>query len=248
MRRPMPSPFLPGDLDAPSGGLSNRLPLRVGEAVAHSLREVYRPVRRALRVAVTGGIGSGKSTFSRALGELPGCVIADADVLSREVVEVGTEGLGLVRERFGTRVIRPDGSLDRPALGAIVFNDVDARRDLEAIIHPLVHERVEEILAEAGVGQIAVYDVPLLVEAGAHKASDFDAVVVVTAPLEVRLRRLEGRGMDEAEARRRIAAQASDADRAARAHILVENGGSAEELGALARLIESTWWQDEGQQ
>jgi dephospho-CoA kinase len=178
---------------------------------------------------LTGGIAAGKSVVARRLAER-GAGHIDADALAREVVEPGSAGLEAVVARFGSDVLQPDGSLDRAALGAIVFADAAARRDLEGITHPAVHElsvrRMSDAVAD-DAGRVVVYDVPLLVES--RGTDGFDVVVVVHAPREVRLRRLvELRGMDDEEARRRVDAQADDRTRLAVADLVVDSSGSLE--------------------
>ena len=186
------------------------------------------------RVGLTGGIASGKSTVSARLREL-GAVVVDADLLAREVVAPGTPGLDAVAAEFGPEVLRPDGSLDRPALGAVVFADPERRAALEAIVHPLVRAAAAELEATAGERDVVVHDIPLLVETG--RSGDFDAVVVVDAPVELQVERMvRDRGMTEDEARARIAAQATRNQRRAVADHLVENTGSRQEL--LARVDE----------
>jgi dephospho-CoA kinase len=181
-----------------------------------------------LRVGLTGGIGSGKSEVSRRLREL-GAVVIDADVLAREVVAPGTDGLGEVVEQFGIGVLTADGALDRPALGALVFGDDEARKRLEAIIHPRVRARAAEIEAEAAPDAVVVHDIPLLVETG--QADRFDLVVVVDVPPDVQLARLTGaRGMTADEAQSRIASQAIRQDRLAAADLVIDNGGTLDEL------------------
>jgi dephospho-CoA kinase len=181
-----------------------------------------------LRVGLTGGIGSGKSEVSRRLREL-GAVVIDADVLAREVVAAGTDGLGEVVEQFGIGVLTADGALDRPALGALVFGDDEARKRLEAIIHPRVRARAAEIEAEAAPDAVVVHDIPLLVETG--QADRFDLVVVVDVPPDVQLARLTGaRGMTADEAQSRIASQATRQDRLAAADLVIDNGGTLDEL------------------
>lgn len=192
---------------------------------------------RALRVAVTGGIGAGKSSVSGLLAE-HGAVVVDADAIAREVVAPGSAGLAAVTEAFGPAVVAADGSLDRPALGAIVFADPDARRRLEAITHPLVRELSEERLAAVPSGSVAVYDVPLLAEAGTSGRVGFDVVVVVRADPEVRVERLVGRGLPADDARRRIAVQASDAEREALADLVVDNSGDRD---ALVAHVDALW-------
>jgi dephospho-CoA kinase len=190
-------------------------------------------------VGLTGGIASGKSTVAKQLVSL-GAVHIDADVLSREAVEPGSVGLAAVREAFGTGVIREDGSLDRPALGAIVFADPDARLKLESIIHPYVHSRTDELIREAEAtdpAAVIVYDVPLLVEA--KRELSFDLVVVTQAPAETRIQRLvENRGMAREEAERRIGSQASDAERLAVADVVIDTSGALEHT---AEQVDELW-------
>ncbi|WP_226346155.1 dephospho-CoA kinase [Agilicoccus flavus] len=183
-----------------------------------------------LKVGLTGGIGSGKSTVARRLAELGACVV-DSDVLAREVAAPGGDGLARVRRRFGDGVITADGSLDRPALASAVFGDDAARADLEGILHPLIAERTAQVVAAAPPDAIVVHDVPLLVEK--HMGPGYHLVVVVDAPAAVRLERLVGeRGMGEADARARMEHQANDDTRRAAADVLLPNGGSREELVA----------------
>jgi dephospho-CoA kinase len=186
-------------------------------------------------VGLTGGIGAGKSEVARRLVEL-GAVLIDSDRLAREMVAPGTEGLAEVVTTFGPEVLRPDGALDRPAVGRLVFADPAARERLEEIIHPRVRARAAQLVSEAPAGSVIVNDVPLLAEAGL--ASTFDFVVVVEASELTRLRRLvDGRGMSMAEARDRIAAQATDEQRRAVADAVLRNDGSVAELrGAVDQL------------
>lgn len=183
-----------------------------------------------IHVGLTGGVASGKSAVAARLVEL-GAVLIDADKLAREVVAPGTPGLEAIREAFGDAVFAADGSLDRAALGALVFGDEAQRRKLNAIVHPLVRARAQELRAAAGQQAIVVEDIPLLAESG--QAQDFDTVIVVQAPRAERIRRMiEDRGWSEAEAESRMAAQASDAQRAAIADHLLHNEGTLEELRA----------------
>jgi len=187
-------------------------------------------------VGLTGGIGSGKSEVSRRLAER-GAVVIDADVLAREAVAAGTDGLSAVVAAFGTEVLSTDGGLDRAALGRRVFDDAEARRCLEAIIHPRVRARAAEIEASAAEDAVVVHDIPLLVESG--RTGDFDVVVVVDAPQQVQLSRLvEGRGMTRDEALSRIGAQASRTDRREAADIVIDNSGSLADLDA---QVEQLW-------
>ena len=166
-----------------------------------------------------------------------GAVVIDADAIAREVVEPGQPGLAAVVERFGAGVLTADGRLDRPALAALVFEDAAARADLNAIVHPLVAAETLRRQATAPPDAVVVMDVPLLVEAA---RSGYDVVVIVEAPEGVRLERLVGRGMSKEDARRRMAAQASDADRRRVADVVLDNSGSEEELEA---QIDSLWAQ-----
>jgi dephospho-CoA kinase len=182
-----------------------------------------------LRIGLTGGIGSGKSAVSQLLVRR-GAVLIDADLLAREVVAPGTPGLAEVVAEFGEQVRAPDGSLDRPALAAVVFADPEARRRLDGIVHPLVRQRAAELVAAAAPDAVVVQDVPLLVETG--QAAAFDLVLVVEADPETRVARLVQRGMTEDDARARIAAQATDEQRRAVADVVLDNSGSLEELAA----------------
>lgn len=186
-------------------------------------------------MGLTGGIGAGKSEVARRL-VAHGAVLIDADVLAREVVAPGTEGLAEVIAEFGD-VLTPAGELDRPAVGRLVFGDQVARRKLESIIHPRVRARAAEIEAEAPAGSVVVHDIPLLVETG--QADRFDRVLVVDVPPEIQLERLVGeRGMSAEEARSRIASQASRDERLAAADLVVDNSGS---LADLDRRIDEIW-------
>jgi dephospho-CoA kinase len=180
-----------------------------------------------LRIGLTGGIGSGKSTVS-ALLAAHGAVIVDADRIAREVVEPGTPGLERITEAFGDGVLEADGSLDRAALAAVVFADPDARRQLDGIVHPLVRARAREMAAAAPPDAVVVHDVPLLVETG--QASSYDLVLVVEADPATRVSRLVQRGLTAEDARARIEAQASDDQRRAVADVVLHNGGTPEQL------------------
>lgn len=183
-----------------------------------------------MRIGLTGGIGSGKSTAARRFAEL-GALVVDSDAIAREVVEPGTPGLAAVVAEFGPGVLDDAGRLDRPALGEIVFADKAARDRLNAIVHPLVRARVVEVVAAAPAGTVIVQDVPLLVETG--QAGSYDLVVVVEAPTGVRVRRLvTDRGMPAEQARARMASQASDADRRAVADVVILNAGTPQDLRA----------------
>jgi dephospho-CoA kinase len=187
-----------------------------------------------LRVGLTGGAGAGKSTVATRLREL-GAVVIDADALAREVLAPGTEGLREVVTAFGPQVLRPDGSLDRAALAAVVFADPARRRELEAITHPRIAARTSELLADASPDAVVVHDVPLLVEKAMAPA--YDLVVVVDAPVERRVERLVGRGLSETDARARIAAQATRAERQAVADVWLDNDGSVADLVAAVDLL-----------
>jgi dephospho-CoA kinase len=182
-----------------------------------------------LRVGLTGGAGAGKSTVAALLREL-GAVVIDADALAREVLEPGSEGLREVVAAFGNGVLRADGALDRAALATVVFADPAQRRRLEAISHPRIAARTAELLAAAPEDAVVVHDVPLLVEKGMAPA--YDLVVVVDAPVEQRVARLVDRGLTEADARARIEAQATTAERRAVADVWLDNTGSPDELRA----------------
>ena len=182
------------------------------------------------RVGLTGGVGSGKSTVSAMFGEL-GAVVVDADLLAREVVAPGTDGLAAIVEAFGEEVLTADGALDRAAMGALVFADEEKRRTLEAIIHPRVRARAAEIEASAPPDVVVLHDIPLLAETG--QAGSFDAVVVVDVPVETQVERMVAdRAMSREEAESRIAAQASREDRLAIATYVIENNGTLEQLRA----------------
>jgi dephospho-CoA kinase len=188
------------------------------------------------RLGLTGGIGSGKSTVSARLAE-HGAVVIDYDQLAREAVEPGTPGLAAIVERFGTDVIAPDGTLDRPALGVIVFADASARADLEGITHPAIRDLARAREATVPDDGVVVHDHPLLAEM--QMAAHFDLVVVVDSPEEVQVKRMvELRGMTEADARARLAAQSAREDRLAVAHVVLDNTGSIEDLRA---QVDTLW-------
>jgi dephospho-CoA kinase len=187
-----------------------------------------------LRVGLTGGAGAGKSTVAARLREL-GAVVIDADALAREVLEPGSDGLREVVAAFGAQVLRPDGSLDRAALAAVVFADPERRRELEAITHPRIAARTSELVAAAPDAAVVVHDVPLLVEKGLAPA--YDLVVIVDAPVARRVERLVGRGLAEADARARIAAQATRAERETVADVWLDNDGSVADLVAAVDML-----------
>ena len=189
-----------------------------------------------MRIGLTGGIASGKSTVARELERL-GAVIIDADVLARDVVALGTEGLKAVVARFGDAVLAADGSLDRRALAGIVFADLQARADLNAIIHPRVRERAAELEAAAPAGAVVVHVIPLLVETG--QQDDFDAVVVVDTTVEEQLRRLTRRdSLTQTEAEQRVAAQASREERLDAATHVIDSSGPVRET---MRQVDELW-------
>jgi len=181
-----------------------------------------------VNVGLTGGIGSGKSEVARLLAG-HGAVVVDSDLLAREAVAPGTPGLAAVVAEFGPGVLAEDGSLDRPALGRVVFADPARRAALEGVVHPYVRRRSAEIAAGAPDGAVVVHDVPLLVEAGL--ADRYDLVVVVDVDEETQVRRLTTvRGMSGDDARARISAQADRAARLAVADLVVTNDGSLDDL------------------
>lgn len=188
-----------------------------------------------MRVGLTGGVASGKSTVSAILAEL-GAVVIDADLLAREVVARDTPGLAAVVAEFGEALLSPDGELDRPAMGRLVFADDAARRRLEAIVHPLVFERIVALEEAAGEHDVVVHDIPLLVESG--RADTFDAVLVVDAPHEEQVARMvRDRGWTEDEARARIAAQATREERLGVATHVIDNTGTLDELRARVERV-----------
>ncbi|MBV9515174.1 MAG: dephospho-CoA kinase [Mycobacteriaceae bacterium] len=187
-----------------------------------------------LRIGLSGGIGAGKSTVSATFADCGG-VVVDGDVIAREVVEPGTEGLAKLVDAFGEDILRADGALDRPALAAKAFGDDDKRTTLNAIVHPLVARRRAEIIAAVSDDEVVIEDIPLLVESG--MAALFPLVVIVHAPPDVRVERLIKRGMSESDARARIAAQATEQQRRAVADVWLENSGSEGQLVERARQL-----------
>lgn len=186
------------------------------------------------RIGLTGGIGSGKSTVARMLVER-GARLVDADAIARQLMEPGQPALSAAVQAFGQEILNPDGSLNRPALAALVFADESKRQVLNGIVHPLVRaesaRQVEAARAELGEDAVVVEDIPLLAETG--QADRFDGVLLVEVEQGERLRRLvEFRGMDEADARARMAAQASDGERRALATWVIDNSGSLEQTEA----------------
>jgi dephospho-CoA kinase len=192
-----------------------------------------------LRVGLTGGIGSGKSAVSGRLAAR-GAVVLDGDKAARAVVEPGTPGLAQITGTFGPQVLRPDGSLDRAKLAGIVFTDEAARGKLNAITHPLIHQHIQAAekaaVAAGGPDTIVVHDIPLLAEG--QRSAEFDVVIVVDVPPELQVSRLAGRGMPEDQARARMAAQATRAQRLAIADIVVDNSGTLDDLD---RRVGAVW-------
>ena len=188
-----------------------------------------------LKVAVTGGIGSGKSAVGEILEEL-GAVIVDADELARTVVERGNSGYDQVLAAFGDEVLT-SGEIDRAKLAGLVFSDPELRKKLEGIIHPLVREAAEEIMKSAPSGSVVVNEIPLLFETNGAKRFDF--VIAVQTPMELRIERLSQRGMKLYEIEKRIAVQASDQERASIANVIVVNDGSLDQLRS---KVEELWF------
>lgn len=189
-----------------------------------------------LRVGLTGGIGAGKSEVSRRLAA-HGAVVLDADLIAREVVAPGTDGLAEIVAAFGSGALGPDGALDRAALGDIVFADQEKLAALNSIVHPRVGTRMRELEDSAKAGSVIVHDVPLIAE---NRLSDgYDLVVVVDVPPRIQLDRLvRNRGMSREQAQARMAAQASREQRLAIADIVVDNSGS---LAELDRQVGELW-------
>jgi dephospho-CoA kinase len=185
-------------------------------------------------IALTGGIGAGKSLVAQYFSEL-GARVVDADQLSRVAIERGSEGFDEVLLRFGESILR-DGDIDRKALAEIVFADASARADLEAIIHPRVRELFNDVVADLAPDETLIYEIPLLVESNA--AANFDLVITVEADLEIRKERLRKRGMFISEIERRIAAQAGREKREAQADHIIINDGDED---ALLRSVENLW-------
>ena len=183
-------------------------------------------------IALTGGIGSGKSTVAAEWVSL-GATEIDADVLAREVVESGTVGLDLVAREFGQDILNPDGTLNRSVLAAKAFSSEEARKKLEAILHPLIQKRAAELVKKAP--GIVVYTIPLLAET--QSPLRFDKVVTISCPEEVRVERLIRRGLTEEDARRRIAAQATDEQREKKADIVIRSDCDLSELSERARRV-----------
>lgn len=196
--------------------------------------------RRAV-IGLTGGIGVGKTTAAAILAEL-GAVVVDCDQLGRDVAAANGAAYAGIVERFGPGIVGDDGELDRAALASLVFNDPDALADLNAITHPAIDREIERRIAENDGSTPVVLDMAVLVESDLG-AGLYDEVLVIEAPLEARLARLrEQRGMAPADARARIASQASDAERRAVAdHVIVNDGDRDALCTALTR-----WWERTG--
>jgi dephospho-CoA kinase len=190
-----------------------------------------------IMAALTGGIGSGKSTVADLLARR-GAVLVDADVIARQVVEPGTPALAALVERFGSGILAGDSTLDRAALAAVAFADDESRAGLDAITHPAINEEFTRRLRDAPDDAIVICDVPLLVESTQARARGYELVIVVEAPREVRLDRLERRGVPRADAERRMAAQATDEERRALATYLIDNSG---DRAALETQVEDVW-------
>jgi dephospho-CoA kinase len=190
-----------------------------------------------MRVALTGGIGSGKSTVAQLLVDR-GAIVIDADAIAREVVAPGEPALAEIRAAFGPEVIGEDGTLDRGRLASLVFCDAAALARLNEITHPRIAERSAALIAAAPPDAVVVYDMPLLVEQGPTALQGWDHVVVVDCPDELRLQRLIERGLDPDDARRRMAAQATREQRLAVADTVLDNSG---DLDALRAQVSGLW-------
>ena len=217
--------------------------LSCGACTATLIRPIRAPRSQGPRriVAVSGGIGSGKSSVTRVFASR-GAVTADADAIARQILERGEPTLSEVARTFGGDLLKEDGSLDRALLASRVFGGEGASERvarLNAITHPVIEARAWSILRGAPEGSLAVYDIPLLIE-GDH-VDRFDAVVIVDAPIEERVKRLEGRGLSPEDARARIRAQASSQEHRAVATIWIDNEGSADDLEEVARLVYERW-------
>lgn len=195
---------------------------------------------RDVLIGLTGGIGSGKSAVANLFAER-GARIVDADKVAREVVAGGSAGLRAVVDEFGAEVLGDDGELDRTRLAHIVFADPQARERLNAIVHPLVADRIEAMLAEQSSVEVVVYDVPLLVEGSVQNRHDFDLILVVEAPEDLRVQRLQrDRNMTEEQVRARMASQATDDQRRAIADVVIVNDGNRT---VLSTAVDKVWWE-----
>jgi dephospho-CoA kinase len=188
----------------------------------------------SLVVGLTGGIGAGKSLVAQYFAEL-GARVVDADELARVAIERGSEGFDEVIKRFGEEILR-DGDIDRKALGAIVFSDPSARKDLENIVHPRVRSLFNHVLSDLDADEILIYEIPLLVETSAQ--DNFDYIITVEAPIELRRERLLRRKMVISEIDRRIASQADEAARTSVADTVIQNDGDEDQL---LRSVENIW-------
>ena len=187
-----------------------------------------------LVVALTGGIGAGKSTVAQFFAQL-GALVVDADQLAKTAIERGSDGFAEVMMRFGDEII-VNGDIDRKKLAEIIFSDAKARADLEAIIHPKVQALFAEVVSDLNPNDILIYEIPLLVETAA--ASKFDYIITVEADLEVRKERLLKKGLYISQIEKRIAAQASPAEREAIAHTVLLNNADED---SLLRQVENLW-------
>jgi dephospho-CoA kinase len=190
-----------------------------------------------LLVGLTGGIGAGKSSVAALLADR-GAVILDADQVARDVVEPDQPAFAALVERFGPEIVGPDGALDRPKLAEIAFATDGGTADLNAIVHPAVGREFLARMQAAPAGAIVVCDVPLLVESDTARARGYEYVIVVEAPIDTRLDRLEGRGVPRDDALARIAQQATDEERRAIATHVVDNSG---DRGALEAQVDAIW-------
>lgn len=211
-----------------------------GAARARLLRTFSHVEDKPLFVGLSGGIGAGKTSVAQTWAQR-GANVHSADQIAREVVEPGTVGFSQVINRFGKGLLLRDGTLDRRSLGRVVFSDPKKRVALERIIHPLIERRIFALVRETPAGQIAVYDVPLLVEK--KMAPIFDVVVMVHAPLEERLVRLEERGLSEEEALERMAAQADEPKRRMVSDIWIDNNGTLSEVESVSADVLTRWLQ-----
>ncbi|QPK80492.1 dephospho-CoA kinase [Schaalia sp. ZJ405] len=211
-----------------------------GAATAELLRPLPPAVHRgpSMVVGLTGGIGSGKSLVASRLRQR-GARVVDADAISRELTAPGGEALERLASRFGSDIINEDGALDRKGLAARVFSDPQALEDINALMHPLIAQRAWTQLRATPDGVLAVYDLPLLVETNA--ADLFDAVIVVDAPVSLRLQRLADRGINHEDARQRMAQQATASQRRAVASIWIDNAGTIDDAHALIDAIDEQW-------
>ena len=195
-----------------------------------------------LLVGLTGGIGSGKSTVAALLRQR-GAVVVDADVIARQVVEPKTPALAALVDRFGEQILGSNGKLDRAKLAELAFATEESRRALEAITHPAINEEFTRQMLTAPPDAIVICDVPLLAESDQARNRGYPVVIVVESPIEVRLDRLEQRGITREDALRRISAQASDEERRELATILIDNSGDlsalTERVGQVATELEA---------